>query len=307
MNESTVEKIVPPPNYFGFVVVPQQRAYVVERLGKYHKTLEADWYMLIPFVDKIAYAHSLKEQALIIESQAAITKDNVTVMIDGVLYLKITDPEKASYGVSDAIAAASALAQTTTRSEIGKMTLDKTFEERESLNKTIVRILNEAGEPWGIQCLRYEIRDIIPPSSVRESMDQQAEAIRRKRVAISESEGMLQSDVNIAEGGKRALELKAEGEAAAILMKAEATAKAVRMIAEAVDKDGGEEAIALRVAEQYLEAFGNIAKESTTMMLPSNAADPSSMVAQAMGMYKEIVAKQKTTDKKQLDEDEDNF
>mmetsp|Transcript_611 Transcript_611/g.914 ORF Transcript_611/g.914 Transcript_611/m.914 type:complete len:335 (-) Transcript_611:186-1190(-) len=286
------ENIVPPTN-FGFVVVPQQQSYVIERLGKYTRTLSAGWYIMIPFVDKIAYVHSLKEQALVIDRQSAITRDNVTITMDGVLYIKIEDPEKASYGVQNCLQAVTQLAQTTMRSEIGKMSLDKTFEERDSLNTSLVKAINEAADAWGIKCLRYEIRDIIPPETVRESMDQQAEAVRRKRAQISESEGVLQSDLNIAEGVKQSMELKAEGEAKAILMKAEATSKAVRLLAEAIEEDGGEEAISLRVAEQYVEAFGNLAKEGTTMLLPSNTADPGSMVAQAMTIYSKILEKKK--------------
>eukprot|EP00465_Bigelowiella_longifila_P000558 CAMPEP_0185280804 /NCGR_PEP_ID=MMETSP1359-20130426/66356_1 /TAXON_ID=552665 /ORGANISM="Bigelowiella longifila, Strain CCMP242" /LENGTH=215 /DNA_ID=CAMNT_0027876147 /DNA_START=319 /DNA_END=966 /DNA_ORIENTATION=+ len=213
--------------------------------------------------------------------------------MDGVLYIKIEDPEKASYGVQNCLQAVTQLAQTTMRSEIGKMSLDKTFEERDSLNTSLVKAINEAADAWGIKCLRYEIRDIIPPETVRESMDQQAEAVRRKRAQISESEGVLQSDLNIAEGVKQSMELKAEGEAKAILMKAEATAKAVKLLAEAIEEDGGEEAISLRVAEQYVEAFGKLAKEGTTMLLPSNTADPGSMVAQAMTIYSKILDKKK--------------
>eukprot|EP00472_Partenskyella_glossopodia_P011307 CAMPEP_0197520790 /NCGR_PEP_ID=MMETSP1318-20131121/6115_1 /TAXON_ID=552666 /ORGANISM="Partenskyella glossopodia, Strain RCC365" /LENGTH=363 /DNA_ID=CAMNT_0043072507 /DNA_START=59 /DNA_END=1150 /DNA_ORIENTATION=+ len=289
-----------PPNY-GLVIVPQQNAYVIERLGKWNQTLLAGWYFLIPMVDKIAYVHNLKEQALILDKQTAITKDNVTISMDGVLYIKIEDPKKASYGVQNCLLAVTQLAQTTMRSEIGKMTLDKTFEERDALNRALVSAINDAAEAWGIRCLRYEIRDIMPPDIVRESMDRQAEAVRKKRAQISESEGDLQTEINLAEAAKLSAELKAEGEAKAIMMKAEATASAVQILAEAAHKDGGDKAIALRVAEQYVEAFGNLAKESTTLMLPTQAGDPSSMVAQAMGMYSKIVDNQS----KQTNEDDD--
>ncbi len=278
-------EMIRPPANTALTIVPEQQAYIVERLGKYRTTLHADWYILIPFLDKIAYVHSLKEQALVIDRQSAITSDNVTISMDGILYVQVVDPFKASYGVDDVLYAVTQLAQTTMRSEIGKMTLDKTFKERDALNMSLVAAINQASEAWGLRCLRYEIRDISPPASVRDQMHMQAEAVRRKRAQISESEGVLQSDINLAEGQKQALELKAAGEATAIYLKAKATADAVDLLSNAVSSSGGEKAIGLRIAEQYIEAFGKLAKESTTLMLPSNAGDPSAMVAQAMGLY----------------------
>jgi len=298
----------PKPWNLGFAIVPEQYAYVVERLGKYSRTMYGGFHLMIPVFENVAYIHSLKEQSLEMEQQTAITRDNVTIAMDGVLYVRIIDPVKASYGVSNCLMAISQLAQTTMRSEIGKMTLDKTFEERELLNDALVQAINTAAEPWGAECLRYEIRDIIPPDTVRDSMDQQAEAVRKKRANISESEGVLQADINIAQGAKRALELKAEGEsaaikmkaegeAAAIRMKAEATAEAIRRVSEALEEDEAEKALSLRVAEQYVDAFGKLAKESTTLMLPSNANDPSAFVAQALGIYSKVVDKQKKSSK----------
>jgi len=275
------------PINYGVRVVPQQQAWVVERFGK-PRVLEAGLHFMIPGVDQINYAHSLKEQTIPVPNQQAITKDNVTITIDGVLYVKIVDPEKASYGVEDAIFAVTQLAQTTMRSELGKMTLDQTFEEREALNGAIVHTINDAALVWGVECLRYEIRDILPPASVKAVMDMQAEAERRKRAQILESEGEQQAEANIAGGLKRASILRAEGEAEAIKVKAAATADGIRSVAEAMKVEGGAEAVKLSIAEQYVSAFGNIAKEGNTILLPSNASDPASMVAQALAVFGNI-------------------
>jgi len=283
----------------GIKLVPQQSAWVVERLGRYNQTLIAGLHFIIPFVDKVSYRHSLKENAVDIPSQTAITKDNVTLIIDGILYLKITDPKQASYGVLDPRYAVIQLAQTTMRSELGKITLDKTFEERESLNTNIVQAINEASNVWGIQCLRYEIKDITPPDNVRQAMELQVAAERQKRAEILNSEGQRQSQINIAEGGKRDVVLQSEaamtdqinrakGEAEAILAVAKATAEGIELVAASIQKSGGEKAVALRLAEQYIDAFSNLAKETNTILLPEKTGDIGSMVAQALAVFNKI-------------------
>jgi regulator of protease activity HflC (stomatin/prohibitin superfamily) len=285
--------------FMGVKIVPQQQAWVVERLGRFHKVLEPGLNFLIPFIDRLAYRHSLKETAIDIASQAAITQDNVSLIIDGVLYLKITDPKQASYGVTDPIFAISQLAQTTMRSEIGKIHLDKTFEERETLNVSIVHSINQASIVWGIQCLRYEIKDITPPENIKRAMDLQVAAERQKRASVLESEGKRQSQINIAEGQKQQVVLaseaaltdqvnRARGEAEAILAVAEATAKGIEMVAASIGKPGGAEAVALRVAEQYVAAFSNLAKEGNTILLPADTGDAGVMVAKALGVFETI-------------------
>jgi len=267
--------------------VPQQYAWVVERLGK-AKVLQAGLHFLIPVVDRIAYVHSLKEQTIAVPNQTAVTSDNVTINIDGVLYVKIVDPERASYGVQDPLYAVTQLAQTTMRSELGKMSLDRTFKERESINAAILDAINEAAPEWGLRCLRYEIRDIVPPPSVKSMMDMQAEAERRKRAQILDSEAERDAETNIAEGHKNAAILTAQAEAESIKIKASATAEGLQRVAVAIGTKGGDSAMALSVAQQYVGAFGNIAKEGNTILLPSNAADPGSMVAQALGIFKHM-------------------
>lgn len=283
----------------GIKIVPQQQAWIIEKLGKYDRKLEPGLNFLVPMVERVAYKHSLKEQAMDIAEQTAITKDNVTLLIDGVLYVRIMDPVAASYGVSDPYYAVAQLAQTTMRSEIGKMALDTTFEERTTLNANIVIAINEAAAAWGIQCMRYEIKDINPPKTVLQAMELQMAAERQKRAEILDSEGKRQSQINIAEGQKREVVLeseaakidqmnRAEGEAAAILAVAEATAKGIEYVAEAIQKQGGSEAVSLRVAEQYVSAFSKLAKEGTTILLPANASDAGSMTAQALAVFESI-------------------
>tara|TARA_B100000780_G_scaffold262250_1_gene215242 strand:- start:50 stop:1006 length:957 start_codon:yes stop_codon:yes gene_type:complete len=276
------------PINLGFVVVPQQSAYVVERLGKFSQILEPGLNFLIPFVDKVSYAHSLKEMAVPVAGQSAITKDNVTIQIDGVLYVRVTDPEKASYGVENVLFALSQIAQTTMRSELGKISLDKTFEERALLNEKIVESINKAAEPWGIECLRYEIRDISPPQAVRAAMELEAEAERRRRADVLTSEGERQAEVNIAEGKRQAVIFEAEAKAKEIELTAAATAKGITVVSAAIADGNGRDAVSMRLAEQYLESFGKIAKASNTMILPANANDPASMVAQGMAIFKSL-------------------
>lgn len=279
------------------VVVPQQSAYVVERLGKFSGTLDAGFHILLPFLDVIRYRHSLKEQALDIPEQLCITRDNVQVGVDGVLYLKVMNPERASYGVTDYTFAIIQLAQTTLRSEVGKIELDRTFEERTTINLAVVSELDKATEPWGIKVLRYEIKNITPPEDVLAAMEKQMRAEREKRAVILNSEGVRDSAINAAEGEKqqviKASEAnkqqqinEAEGEAAAILTVAEATAQGIRKIAEAIQSPGGYQAVQLRVAEQYINQFGNLAKEGNTLVVPATLSDVSAMIAMAMNIIR---------------------
>ncbi|VAW63110.1 Protein QmcA (possibly involved in integral membrane quality control) [hydrothermal vent metagenome] len=273
--------------------VPQNRAFIVERFGKYNQTMEAGLNFMIPFIDKVGYNRSLKEQATDVPSQGAITKDNISLIVDGVLYLKVLDPYKASYGVDNYAYAVTQLAQTTMRSEIGKIDLDKTFEERDSLNVNIVNSINKAAEPWGVQVLRYEIKDIEPPRSVLEAMERQMKAERDKRASILQSEGQRQSSINVAEGDKRSAVLnaeadraeqilRAEGEAQAIIAVADAKAKAIETIGKVANTAEGQKAIQLDLAGQAIEAKQAIAKESSVVLLPENNTSASSIVAEAM-------------------------
>jgi regulator of protease activity HflC (stomatin/prohibitin superfamily) len=275
------------------IVVPQQSAYVVERLGRYSTTLSAGFHILLPFVDTIRYRHSLKEMAVDIPAQICITRDNVQVGVDGVLYLKVLNPERASYGISDYMFAISQLAQTTLRSEVGKIDLDKTFEERTNINTAVVSELDKATEAWGVKVLRYEIKNITPPHDVLAAMEKQMRAEREKRAVILTSEGTRDAAINTADGVKqeviKASEARkqqqineAEGQAAAIMAVATATAEGIRRVAEAITLPGGYEAVQLRVAEQYIGQFGELAKVSNTLVLPANVADVGSMIALAM-------------------------
>jgi regulator of protease activity HflC (stomatin/prohibitin superfamily) len=275
------------------VVVPQQNAYVVERLGRFSGTLGAGFHVLLPFVDVIRYRLSLKESAFDIPAQVCITRDNVQVGVDGVLYLKVLNAERASYGISDFLFAISQLAQTTLRSEIGKIDLDRTFEERTNINMSVVAELDKASEPWGVKVLRYEIKNITPPHDVLAAMEKQMRAEREKRAVILTSEGARDAVINSAEGAKqetiKASEARkqqqineAEGQASAILAVATATAEGLRRVADAMRTEGGLEAVQLRVAEQYIAQFGELAKTSTTLVLPANAADVGSMIALGM-------------------------
>jgi regulator of protease activity HflC (stomatin/prohibitin superfamily) len=279
------------------IVVPQQNAFVVERLGKYRTTLGAGFHILVPFMDVIRYRHSLKEVAIDIAEQICITRDNVQVHVDGVIYMQVLNPERASYGVADYLFAISQLAQTTLRSEIGKIDLDRTFEERGAINVAIVHELDKASEPWGIKVLRYEIKNITPPADVLTAMEKQMRAEREKRSVVLTSEGMRDAAINQAEGEKqqviKASEAKkqqqineAEGGAAAILAIADATAEGIRKVADAIRLPGGFEAVQLRVAEQYVERFGQLARESNTLVLPANVADVGSMLALAMNVIR---------------------
>ena len=280
------------------VVVPQQSAYVVERLGKYSSTLDAGFHILVPFVDAIRYKHMLKESAVDIPEQICITRDNVQVHVDGVLYMRVLNPERASYGISDYQFALTQLAQTALRSEIGKIELDKTFEARTTINAQVVNELDKASEPWGVKVLRYEIKNITPPKDVLNAMEKQMRAEREKRALILTSEGERDAAINQAEGEKqqviKASEAKkqqqineAEGAAAAILAIAQATAEGLRKVAETIQVPGGQEAVQLRVAEQYINKFGELAKSSNTLVLPASVSDVGSMIALAMNAIRQ--------------------
>ena len=287
----TTRSVVKRSFHLGFKFVNHQTAVVVERLGKFQKVLTPGLNFLVPFLDRDAYYHSLKEEVYEVNSQMAITKDNVTIHIDGVLYLKVVDPYKASYGIGSPIEAMKQLAQTTMRSELGKLTLDRTFEEREALNLSIVHTINEAASDWGITCMRYEIRDITPPANIRKAMELQAEAERQKRAEILASEGRRQAEINKAEGSRQASILEAEGEAKAIIARANATAESIELLAKSVSREGGLDAVRIRVAEQYVGAFQNLAKENNTMIIPGEPHNIGGMVAQALGIYDRISKK----------------
>lgn len=274
-------------------VVPQQHAWVVERLGKYHATLEPGLNVIIPFIDRIAYRHSLKEVPLDVPEQVCITKDNTQLGVDGIIYYQVTDPRLASYGSSDPIAAITQLAQTTLRSEIGKMELDRTFESRDEINRQVVSVLDEAARTWGVKVMRYEIKNLTPPESILRAMQAQITAEREKRALIAKSEGQRQEEINLAEGEKQSFILKSEGEkqsainkaqgeAQALELIAQATAAAVRMVADALNQPGGMSAANLKVAEHYINAFSQLARTNNTLIVPSNVSDVAGLVASAM-------------------------
>ncbi|GGY48704.1 paraslipin [Pseudoduganella sp. SL102] len=278
-------------------VVPQQHAWVVERLGKYHATLAPGLNIVVPFVDRIAYKHILKEIPLDVPSQVCITKDNTQLQVDGILYFQVTDPMRASYGSSNYIAAITQLAQTTLRSVIGRMELDKTFEERDHINTTVVNAIDESAANWGVKVLRYEIKDLTPPADILHAMQAQITAERNKRALIAASEGRKQEQINIAtgereasiarsEGERQAAINRAQGEANAIIAIAEATAEALRQVGSAIEQPGGEEAVNLKVAEQYVDAFRELAKTNNTLIVPANLGDMSSLIATAMQVVK---------------------
>ena len=283
------------------VVVPQQNAYIIEMLGKYSRTLESGFALLIPFVERVAYKHSLKERAIDVEEQICITADNVQFGVDGVLYLQVMDARKASYGIGDYLFAIAQLAQTTLRSEIGKIELDKTFEERSHINLRVVEELDQASNPWGVKVLRYEIKNINPPHDVLSAMEKQMRAEREKRATVLESEGGRDAKINQAEGEKQRVIKEseaakqqqineAEGEAAAILAVAAATAEGLTKVAAALSAEGGDKAMQLRVAEDYLERFGNLAKAGNTLIVPANLSDVASMIGAATTVLKQVSA-----------------
>ncbi len=278
-------------------IVPQKTAFIVERLGKYTATLEAGFHILVPFIDKVAYKHTLKEQAIDVMPQTCITKDNIAVEMDGILYLQVIDPRKASYGIDNYQFAASQLAQTTMRSVIGKLELDKTFEERETINSSVVESVDKASDPWGVKVTRYEVKNIEPPGSIKDAMEKQMKAEREKRAMIAESEGEKQAKINRAEGDKQELIARSEGEkqkrineaegrAAEIERVAVATATGIKEIAKAINEEGGINAVNLRVAEQYLNEFGNLAKTNNTVIIPSDLSDIAGMIAAATSVIK---------------------
>ena len=278
-------------------VVPQQNAWVVERLGRFHASLSPGLNVVIPFIDNVAYKHLLKEVPLDVPSQICITKDNTQLQVDGILYFQVTDPKLASYGTSNYVMAITQLAQTTLRSVIGKMELDKTFEERDDINRAVVAALDEAATSWGVKVLRYEIKDLTPPKEILHAMQAQITAEREKRALIAASEGRKQEQINIAtgereafiqrsEGAKQAAINNAQGQAEAIKAVAAATAQAIQQVAQAIQSPGGMDAVNLKVAEKYVEAFGNVAKEGNTLILPGNLADMGTMVATAMSIVK---------------------
>lgn len=284
------------------IFVPQNRAYLIERFGKFQSTREAGLNFILPFVDRIAADRSLKEQAVDVPEQSAITKDNISLKVDGVLYFRVLDPYKATYGVDNYVFAVTQLAQTTMRSELGKMELDKTFEERDLLNTNIVAAINDAAGPWGIQVMRYEIKDIVPPQSVMEAMEAQMKAERVKRAQILESEGDRQAAINRAEGEKASVVLaaeadkeeqvlRAEGEAKAILAVADAQAEALRVVGEAANTESGQKAVQLDLATKAIEAKQAIAKESSVVLLPDGSTDAASVVAQAMTIINQMNTK----------------
>ena len=281
------------------VVVPQKTAFIVERLGKYRCTLEAGFHILMPFFDRIAYKHTLKEQAIDVPPQECITKDNIAVSVDGILYMQVMDPVKASYGIGNYLFATTQLAQTTMRSEMGKLDLDRSFEERTAINSAIVAAVDKASDPWGIKVTRYEIKNITPPRTIRDAMEKQMRAEREKRAMIAESEGERQAKINRAEGerqeaialseGERMRKInEAEGKAKEILLVAEAQATGIAKVAEAISGKGGVESVNMQLAQQYLAQFGNLAKTNNTMIIPSNLADVAGVIKSCASVIKEV-------------------
>jgi len=277
-------------------IVPQRRAFIVERLGRYNQTLQAGFHVIMPFMDKVAYKHTLKEQAIDVASQICITKDNISVEVDGILYLQVVDPMKASYGIDNYRFASIQLAQTTMRSVIGRMELDKTFEERDMINTSIVEAVDKASDPWGVKVTRYEVKNITPPQSIKDAMEKQMRAVREKRATIAESEGEKQAKINVAEGAKQELIKKSEGErqrrineaegtAAEIERVAQATATGIKAIALAINEKGGMNAVNLRIAERYLSEFGKLAGANNSMIIPTNLADISGIIATATKVF----------------------
>ena len=284
-------------------VVPQREQFVVERLGKFSKTLDAGFHILVPFVDSVAYKHTLKEQTFDVASQSCITQDNISVEIDGVIYMQVSDARAASYGIEDYRFAVSQLAQTTLRSEIGKIELDRTFEERETINAQVVNAVDRAAEPWGVKILHYEIKDIVPPNSVKDALEKQMRAERERRAVVAESEGARQARINVSEGDRQetinlseAEKLKqineAEGRAQEIRLIAEATASGIREVAQALTEPGGRDAVNLRVAEQWVTQFGQLAKTNNTMIVPAQLGDVATLVSTVMGSMETMAAQQ---------------
>jgi len=285
------------------VIVPQRSNFIVERLGKFSKTLDAGFHILIPFIDRIAYRHTMKEQVLDVSSQTCITKDNIAVEIDGVLYMQVIDAKAASYGIDNYTNAATQLAQTSLRSEIGKIELDRTFEERDNINSRVVAAIDEAASTWGVKLLRYEVKDIMPPATVRDALEKQMRAERERRAVVAQSEGERQARINVSEGQKQevinlseAEKLRqintAEGRAREIELIAEATANGLRKIGQAIQHEGGVEAVNLRIAEQYVREFGNLAKTGTSLIIPANLGDLSGLVASALTVVRQQQQKQ---------------
>lgn len=279
-------------------IVPQKSAYIIERLGKYSTTLEAGFHILMPFVDKVAYKHTQKEQAVDVPPQACITKDNIAVEVDGILYMQVVDAKKASYGIDHYRFAATQLAQTTMRSVMGKLDLDRTFEEREKINSVIVEAVDKASDPWGVKVTRYEVKNILPPQSIKDAMEKQMRAEREKRATIAESEGDRQAKINRAEGVRQEMIARSEGEkqkrineadgrAVEIERVAEATAKGIRQIASAINEKGGVNAVNLRIAEQYLNEFGKLAKTNNSVIIPSDLSDIAGMIMAAKTVIKQ--------------------
>jgi regulator of protease activity HflC (stomatin/prohibitin superfamily) len=282
-------------------IVPQKQAYIVERLGKYSTTLEAGFHILTPFIDKVSYRHTLKEQAVDVPPQQCITRDNIAVEVDGILYMQVGDPKRASYGINNYQFAAAQLAQTTMRSVMGKLELDKTFEERDTINSAIVEAVDKASDPWGVKVTRYEVKNILPPQSIKDAMEKQMRAEREKRATIAESEGDRQAKINRSEGDRQEMIARSEGEkqkrineaegrAIEILKVAEATANGIREIASAINEKGGVNAVNLRIAEQYLGEFGKLAKTNNSIIIPSDLSDIAGMIKAASSVIKDKTA-----------------